>query len=71
MRTPFGDRLRHFLSDESGPTAVEYAVMLAMIIAVCIVAITSVGQQTLQLWESNETGLVIPHAATIFGSCSV
>ena len=57
MRTPLGDRLRRFLADESGPTAVEYAVMLAMIITVCMVAITSVGQQTLQLWQSNETGL--------------
>ena len=57
MRTPFGDRLRSFLADESGPTAVEYAVMLGMVIVVCLGAITSVGQQTLQLWESNETGL--------------
>ena len=57
MRTPLGDRLRHFLADESGPTAVEYAVMLAMIITVCMVAITAVGQQTLRLWQSNETGL--------------
>ena len=57
MRTPLGNRLRRFLADESGPTAVEYAVMLAMIITVCMAAITSVGQQTLRLWESNETGL--------------
>jgi pilus assembly protein Flp/PilA len=32
-----------FLKDESGPTAVEYAVMLALIIVVCIVAITALG----------------------------
>jgi pilus assembly protein Flp/PilA len=32
-----------FLREESGPTAVEYAVMLALIIVVCIVAITSLG----------------------------
>lgn len=32
-----------FLHDESGPTAVEYAVMLALIIVVCITAITSLG----------------------------
>ncbi len=57
MRTPLGDRLRHFLADESGPTAVEYAVMLAMIIFVCMASIGAVGQQTLRLWQSNETGL--------------
>ena len=28
---------------EDGPTAVEYAVMLALIIVVCIVAITALG----------------------------
>jgi pilus assembly protein Flp/PilA len=33
---------RFFVSDE-GPTAVEYAVMLALIIIVCLVAITAVG----------------------------
>src|SRR5437773_1117199 len=33
----------NFLKDESGPTAVEYAVMLALIIVVCIAAITALG----------------------------
>jgi pilus assembly protein Flp/PilA len=32
-----------FIKDESGPTAVEYAVMLALIIVVCITAITALG----------------------------
>ena len=32
-----------FLQSEDGPTAVEYAVMLALIIAVCIGAITTLG----------------------------
>jgi pilus assembly protein Flp/PilA len=31
------------LTDEDGPTAVEYAVMLALIIVVCISAITALG----------------------------
>jgi len=33
----------NFLCDESGPTAVEYAVMLALIIVVCITAVTTLG----------------------------
>jgi pilus assembly protein Flp/PilA len=33
----------NFLKDESGPTAVEYAVMLALIIVVCIAAIATLG----------------------------
>ena len=32
-----------FLKDESGPTAVEHAVMLALIVVVCIAAITALG----------------------------
>ena len=32
-----------FLKREDGPTAVEYAVMLALIIVVCIIAITALG----------------------------
>jgi len=35
--------LFRFLKDESGPTAVEYAVMLALIVVVCITAITTLG----------------------------
>ena len=33
----------NFLKAEEGPTAVEYAVMLALIIVVCIAAITALG----------------------------
>jgi pilus assembly protein Flp/PilA len=35
--------LLRFLKNEEGPTAVEYAVMLALIVVVCITAIGSVG----------------------------
>jgi pilus assembly protein Flp/PilA len=33
-----------FLKAEDGPTAVEYAVMLALIVVVCIAAITTLGK---------------------------
>jgi pilus assembly protein Flp/PilA len=33
-----------FLKGEDGPTAVEYAVMLALIVVVCIAAITVLGK---------------------------
>ncbi len=32
-----------FLKEEDGPTAVEYAVMLALIVVVCIVAVQRIG----------------------------
>jgi pilus assembly protein Flp/PilA len=34
---------KQFLASEDGPTAVEYAVMLAVIIVVCLAAISAVG----------------------------
>lgn len=39
----FVTSLVNFVQNEDGPTAVEYAVMLALIIVVCITAITAVG----------------------------
>lgn len=36
-------RVARFLREEDGPTAVEYAVMLALIIVVCVAAITTLG----------------------------
>ena len=42
-RTRHMNALLNFLKDESGPTAVEYAVMLALIIVVCIAAIATLG----------------------------
>jgi pilus assembly protein Flp/PilA len=35
-----------FLRAEDGPTAVEYAVMLALIIVVCVAAVVIVGKET-------------------------
>ena len=39
----FANSVKHFLVSEDGPTAVEYAVMLALIIVVCLTAIQAVG----------------------------
>jgi pilus assembly protein Flp/PilA len=35
--------IKNFIQAEDGPTAVEYAVMLALIIVVCIAAVTTLG----------------------------
>ncbi|MFO0964774.1 MAG: Flp family type IVb pilin [Gemmataceae bacterium] len=37
------ETVTRFLKAEDGPTAVEYAVMLALIVVVCITAITALG----------------------------
>jgi pilus assembly protein Flp/PilA len=44
MLSRFVRPVTQFLKAEEGPTAVEYAVMLALIIVVCITAITTLGK---------------------------
>ena len=39
----FAQQVVNFVKREDGPTAVEYAVMLALIIVVCIGTITTLG----------------------------
>ena len=39
----FAQAVVNFVKNEDGPTAVEYAVMLALIVVVCITAITTLG----------------------------
>ena len=47
----------NFLKREDGPTAVEYAVMLALIIVVCIGAITTLGKNANTTFTSVGTAL--------------
>ena len=44
-----------FMKKEDGPTAVEYAVMLALIIVVCIAAITTLGSNANNTFSSVAT----------------
>lgn len=39
----FVNRVRQFVKSEDGPTAVEYAVMLALILVACITIVSSLG----------------------------
>jgi pilus assembly protein Flp/PilA len=48
---------RDVLSEEDGPTAVEYAVMLALIIGVCISAVTQLGTNLNSSFESSNTAM--------------
>jgi len=41
----FAKSLVKFVKAEDGPTAVEYAVMLALIIVVCVSAVTTLGNR--------------------------
>ena len=46
-------RLKNFLTDQSGPTAVEYAVMLALILGMCIAAIALAGGPVEAFWSGS------------------
>ena len=50
-------RLRLFLVSDEGPTAVEYAVMLALIVIVCLTAINSVGTSAKTTFENTANSL--------------
>ena len=51
----FFDRAKNFIQSEDGPTATEYAVMLALIIIVAIGTITSLGQSVNTVFTNVDT----------------
>jgi pilus assembly protein Flp/PilA len=54
-----GQLVVNFLKAEDGPTAVEYAVMLALIIVVCIGAITTLGGNANTTFTSTGNALTV------------
>ncbi len=40
----FVSSVKKFIVSEDGPTAVEYAVMLALIVVVCLAAVSAIGE---------------------------
>ena len=62
------EKLVKFLKSEDGPTAVEYAVMVALIIVVSIAAITTLGTKVSSTFSSTATAItaaVTPYAVDI------
>jgi pilus assembly protein Flp/PilA len=50
-------KVQRFLVSEDGPTAVEYAVMLALIVIVCLTAIRSIGTKANTTFTNVATAL--------------
>jgi pilus assembly protein Flp/PilA len=50
-------KILRFLKDESGPTAVEYAVMLALLLIVMFQTIRVLGEGTNSTFERTNSGL--------------
>jgi len=53
----FRKTVQSFLDDSDGATAVEYAVMLAMILLVVLIGITATGNSVLDWWTDIDTNL--------------
>jgi pilus assembly protein Flp/PilA len=51
------NRMKQFLVNEDGPTATEYAVMLALIIIVALAAITALGQRVTAIFSDVDSQL--------------
>ena len=49
--------LRRFLADDSGPTAVEYGVMLALIVAACLTSVNLLANNTAQSFDDSAAQL--------------
>jgi pilus assembly protein Flp/PilA len=52
MLTNLRNRIENFLKKEDGPTAVEYAVMLALIIVICLTAVQLLGKNSSALFQT-------------------
>ena len=48
-------KVQRFLKSEDGPTAVEYAIMLALIVIVCLTAIQAIGTNANSAFEEIAT----------------
>jgi Flp pilus assembly pilin Flp len=51
------NQAHRFLFDEEAATAVEYSVMLALILLACIGAITLAGGETYNFWGNNQSAI--------------
>lgn len=49
--------IKRFVKNEDGPTAVEYAVMLALIIVLCIVVIRQVGTSASRSFSTTDSAI--------------
>ena len=58
----FAQKIKRFLKSEDGPTAVEYAVMLSLIIVICLGAVRTIGTNASSTFSAVETQISGPSA---------
>ena len=50
-------RIRQFLVEDDGPTAVEYMVMVSVIVVVCLITINAIGQATSDSFDNTSNSV--------------
>ena len=58
-------KVQRFLKSEDGPTAVEYAIMLALIVIVCLTAIQAIGRNASSAFNDIATQLDSVRGGTV------
>jgi pilus assembly protein Flp/PilA len=51
-------RMENFLRDEGGTTAIEYCLMAAMFALVIMIAVTTLGQETSNMYDTISSSIV-------------
>ena len=64
MKSVFS-KVQRFLKSEDGPTAVEYAIMLALIVIVCLTAIQAIGTNASATFNDIATDLNDARTGTV------
>lgn len=62
MKTTAWKQIQNFLKDEEGATAVEYGIMIALIAAVVIVAVTGIGEKVRDVFSDVDDRMPLPPA---------
>jgi pilus assembly protein Flp/PilA len=57
-------KVQRFLKSEDGPTAVEYAIMLALIVIVCLTAIQAIGDNANTAFNTIATEIAASNTTT-------
>ena len=57
MQNRFLARLARFAKQEDGPTAVEYAIMMSLIVIVCIGAVKNLAHRTADTFDYSATAI--------------
>ena len=60
MKTTAWKQIKNFLKDEEGATAVEYGVMVGLIIAICIGAVSGIGTKVMETFGFVDSKIVVP-----------